>query len=41
MRSDKVAVVVRAKKLAALGAGFQVYVVNPGEVRSNGKEPNQ
>lgn len=39
VRSDKVAVVVRAKKLEALGAGFQVYVVNPGEVRSNGKEP--
>lgn len=41
VRSDKVGVVVRAKKLAALGAGFQVYVVNPGEVRSNGKEPGQ
>lgn len=39
VRSDKVAVVVRANKLAALGAGFQVFVVNPGEVRSNGKEP--
>ena len=38
--NDKVTVVVRAKKLAALGAGFQVYVVNPGEVRSNGKEPS-
>ncbi len=37
--NDRIAVVVRAKKLTALGAGFQVYVVNPGEVRSNGKEP--
>jgi outer membrane protein assembly factor BamB len=37
--SDKVTAVVRAKKLAALGAGFQVYIVNPGEVRSNGREP--
>ncbi|HJQ70595.1 MAG TPA: hypothetical protein VKA70_16580 [Blastocatellia bacterium] len=41
MRSDKIAVTVRAKKLAALGAGFQVFVVNPGEVRSNAKEPGQ
>lgn len=39
--NDKVTVIVRAKKLAALGAGFQVYVVNPGEVRSNGREPGQ
>jgi hypothetical protein len=39
VRTDKISVVVRAKKLAALGAGFQVFVVNPGEVRSNGREP--